>query len=221
MIQIEEFINNKTLYESGEYYTNQEIIIRKDFCLKKPETVVTLLPSDMNLLLEYYKYLDWKKAQENNVTVVLDDKYHDLLELLEADESITTYSAHKYAPLKLMRGEELIALIMGCASDLSEEQEKLLMINNFAAYCNYRCLVPIEYRLQGENGMRGIFLPFYLPDNEIKRTIQNQVKISGGRWLGKFERRPDLLTNYANKITEKMEQSDKSKILSKMNQKEQ
>lgn len=222
MIQIEQFLNNKPLYEAGDYYTNCEFLVKKDLCLKNPETkVIALALKDIDSQFEYYKYLDWKEAKDNNVTVVLNDRYCDLLEILEADTNIKTYSANKYAPLKLMKGDEIIAMFMGCAPTLSEEQEKLLMINNFAAYCNYRSLVPVEYQMVGDTGMRGIFLPFSLTDEEIKRCIQKHIKISGGRWFGKFERRPDLLKEYANKIIEKMEQSDKAKILSKMNQSEQ
>ncbi len=217
MIQIEKYLNEKQLLQIGDYYTNGDFLIKKDLCQKHQETPVENVKRTINQLLDDFKYLNYTDSTEFKGKMILNPLYSELDNILGNMPGVKVLIAHKYAPLKYMNGEELVGLIMPCQMPLTIEQQNMLMINNFVEYCNYKDLIPIEFKVLGEDGVRGLFLPRRASDTFIKHVIRAHIKKAGGRWLGKFERRPDKLADYALMVQEHLEKTNKPTIIKRMN----
>lgn len=217
MIQIEKYLNKKQLLQIGDYYTNGEFLIKKDLCQKQQETPVENVKKTIDQLLDDFKYLNYTDSMELKGKLIISDLYLELDSILGDMPGVKVMIAHKYAPLKYMNGEELIGLIMPCQAPLTIEQQNMLMINNFVEYCNYKDLIPIQFKVLGEDSERGLFMPRRASDTFIKHAIRAHIKNAGGRWLGKFERRPDKLADYAKAAQELLEKTDKPAILKRMN----
>lgn len=153
--------------------------------------------------------------------MIIDPVYIDFINDLIEDKENVDYIANKYSAIKVMRGDKLIAIVMPKKITLNNEQIKLIMVNNFKEYLAYMDLIPIEYKILGNEGINGLFLPRLFNDTQIKNVIKSHVKHNGGRWLGKFERRPDLIDQYTKMIGEQLDKSDKSGILKAMKKAEE
>ena len=224
-----EYTKEMPVAKIGEYYTNGDIMLHKDFCDEIPEAA--LVPADrfgkgdvnaaIDKATKYLNYVPYENNEELGQKMIIDPVYIDFINDLIEDEENIDYIANKYSAIKVMRGDKLIALVMPKKIQLNHEQIKLLMVNNFKEYLAYMDLIPVEYKILGSEGINGLFLPRLFDDTQIKKVIRSQVKHSGGRWLGKFERRPDLVEKYTKMVGEQFEKSDKSGILKAMKKAEE
>jgi len=65
-------------------------------------------------------------------------------------------------------------------------QHLLLLLNNPEKYIEKNNLMPIEYQIVGKEEVFGVLVPRAFTSTQIKKVIKSQVKLHGGRWLGKF-----------------------------------
>lgn len=224
-----EYVNEKPVAKLGDYYTNGDIMIHKDFCEEIPEAA--LIPAnkigkgDINAIIDratkYLNYVPYENNEKLGQKMIIDPVYIDFINDLIEDKENVDYIANKYSAIKVMRGDKLIAIVMPKKITLNHEQIKLIMVNNFKEYLAYMDLIPIEYKILGSEGINGLFLPRLFDDTQIKKVIRSHVKHNGGRWLGKFERRPGLIDQYTKMIGEQLDKIDKSGILIAMKRAEE
>lgn len=218
------YANGNPVMDIDGYYTNGEIMALKEVCEEIPQTELSPLARLEELSLDEViekatKHLNYVPYKDNTILgqkIIIDPLYIDFIRELLKDEKNTDFIANKYSAIKVMRDDKLVALVMPKKIQLNQEQLKMLLVNNFKEYVAYKDLIPVEYKLVGKEEVCGFFFPRLASDEYIKKFIQNQVKHNGGRWLGKFERRPDLQEHYAKLIGEAFDKSDRSGILQRM-----
>jgi hypothetical protein len=218
-INLLKYCENTQIYDIDGYYTNGDIMVLKEICEEIPVNKLSEKEAtNINAVIDRAtKYKNYKPADVvNDVKMVINPLYLELLQDLLEDSENKDFLAGKYSPVKITRNDKLVALIMPMQKPLTHQQENMLMINNFKEYCEYKDLIPVEYQLAGQGGINGFFFPRLASEEAIKKFIGVQVKHTGGRWLGKFERRPDLLGKYAEMIKGQLDKGDRSGILKRM-----
>ena len=149
-----EYVNEKPVAKLGDYYTNGDIMIHKDFCEEIPEAA--LIPTDkigkgdINTIIDratkYLNYVPYENNEKLGQKMIIDPVYIDFINDLIEDKENVDYIANKYSAIKVMRGDKLIAIVMPKKITLNHEQIKLIMVNNFKEYLAYMDLIPIEYK---------------------------------------------------------------------------
>jgi hypothetical protein len=71
------------------------------------------------------------------------------------------------------------------------KRDLVQMLNNFQSYVKKYDLIPVEYKIVGNENNFGVWVKRNSTDAEIKRAIKRQIKVHGGRWLGKYTKPND------------------------------
>lgn len=182
------------------WVTNGAWCIKEEY-LKFPEDILIAENSSCSVdsILKTIKNAEYTDDPDFRVSV--NPLYMPIVSEFNEDPNMRVCVASPTLPILFLNAEvgEIVGFLMPALSREAAEmaykakskQELMFMSNNYKAYVEKHDLIPIEYTLVGDTTPHGLMLPRNSSDEYIKKEINRAVKHSGGRWLGKFTRKPE------------------------------
>jgi hypothetical protein len=207
------------------FITNGDWLLRENIINMNTGMDIEEIDKTSKDLMERFKHPNYTDDPDFKVSVA--PVYESIVRQFDNYSNVRTCVASRMNPIIFIdfNKGEFLGLLMPAISDeevkelreARSKQELCFMLNDYKKYVEKYDLIPIEYKLEGQEGVCGMFVERDATDEYIKKQIRFAVKQNGGRWLGKFERKPENRDSLVEKLLHKypkwMLQKFKAKLL--------
>lgn len=212
----------ENLYKTADgYITNGEWMLREDLVtLPDGVEISGELKCTSKEVFSQFGKLEY--TDEPDFKVIISPTYGPIFKQMDDLENVRICFANKLSPIIFVDFDEscFLGMLMPCISPedaiemkkAKSKQELIFMLNNYEKYVEKHDLIPVEYKIEGQEGVCGLFVERNATDEFIKRQIKFAVKQSGGRWLGKFQRKPEDKDKMVKMIVAQMAKVDIAEV---------
>lgn len=198
------------------FITNGEWMIREEY-IELPENHPEI-KDIKKTSKEIMKPFGGNYTDDPDFKITINPCYGPIVEQFDNFDNIAATVQSKSSPLVFVdfKKQEMVGVLMPGLTDedykeyqeAKSKQQLMMLLNTPEKYVEKFNLIPVEFKLEGVEGVQGIFVEENATDEYIKRMIKFAVKQNGGRWLGKFERHPEKKEEMLKKIAAQMSKID-------------
>ena len=210
----------KLLKTPDGYITNGDWLLKEDIINFHKTLPYQMIDKTSKDLMGQFKNANYTDDPDYKVGV--NPVYKSIVSQLDNYDNVRVCVAGKTSPIIFLDFEkgEFLGLLMPAISDeemkeiqkAKSKQELWFMLNDYKKYVDKFDLIPVEYKLEGQEGTCGLFVERNATDEHIKKQIKFAVKQNGGRWLGKFERKPEDKDKLVEKIVAQLSKMDIAEV---------